>query len=88
MANLFTIGSSTARIAAFDCEEEMIERGIVCCADLHLRPDKPACRAESLEDWISLQLRKLSYILDFAYEHDAEVVIAGDICHRATGWPS
>ena len=65
----------------------MSER-IVCCADLHLRPDKPACRAESLEDWISLQIDKLSYILDFAYEHDAEVVIAGDICHRATGWPS
>jgi hypothetical protein len=26
--------------------------------------------------------------LNFAYEHDADVVIAGDICHRATGWPS
>lgn len=65
----------------------MSER-IVCCADLHLRPDKPACRAESQEDWISLQMDKLSYILNFAYEHDADVVIAGDICHRATGWPS
>ena len=60
----------------------------VCCADLHLRPDKPPCRTESPEEWVDNQLRKLSFILEFAANHSAQVLIAGDVCHRATGWPS
>lgn len=60
----------------------------VCCADLHIRPDKPLCRAESQEEWIETQFEKLSFILDFSKKEKASVLIAGDLCHRATGWPS
>ena len=60
----------------------------VCCADLHLRPDKPLCRAESADEWVDTQLKKLSFILEFADKKHATVLMAGDICHRATGWPS
>jgi DNA repair exonuclease SbcCD nuclease subunit len=66
-------------------EEEM---RYVCCADLHLRPDKPPCRVESPEEWVDNQLRKLSFILEFAAKNHATVLVAGDVCHRATGWPS
>ena len=60
----------------------------ICAADLHIRPDKPLCRAESHEEWIEVQFKKLSFILDLSTQHGATLLIAGDFAHRATDWPS
>lgn len=61
---------------------------IVCAADIHLRSDKPSCRKESEEEWINVQMNKLLFMISYAQENDALVILAGDVCHRATGWPS
>ena len=60
----------------------------ICAADLHIRPNKPLCRTETREEWIETQFTKLNFILDLCKKHDATLLIAGDICHRATDWPS
>lgn len=60
----------------------------VCAADLHLRPDKPLCRKETPEEWIETQFTKLGFMLKFARNHNAPVLLAGDIAHAPTGWPA
>lgn len=60
----------------------------ICVADLHIRPDKPLCRAETQEEWIETQFTKLKFILDLSEQHGASLLIAGDIFHRASDYPS
>lgn len=61
---------------------------LICTSDWHLRPDKPPCRRETQDEWVQTQIDKVSFILNFSRECNADILIAGDICHRATGWPS
>lgn len=60
----------------------------ICTADLHIRPDKPLCRAETHEEWIETQFKKLQFILNLSEQHGASLLIAGDIFHRASDYPS
>ena len=53
----------------------------ILCADLHLRDDKPICRTDNY--W-ETQKRKLQFIIDQAKKHNAGILCAGDIFHRAT----
>ena len=61
---------------------------IVCTDDWHLRPDKPACRKESTAEWIETQLRKVNFIMKYAFEKEAIIIFAGDFSHKASDWPS
>ena len=61
---------------------------IICAADIHLRPDKPICRKESTEEWIEVQFNKFQYLLDYSTNNNnADIVIAGDLFHKAKGCP-
>ena len=61
----------------------------ICAADLHFRPDKPPCRTETTEEWISVQFNKFGEILQSSMEFGgAPILVAGDFCHKATGWPA
>jgi DNA repair exonuclease SbcCD nuclease subunit len=49
-------------------------------SDLHLRDDRPICRAD--EDWVSAQLDKVSFICAAAKRFKVPVVCSGDIFDR------
>lgn len=51
-------------------------------SDLHLRDDVPRCRQQTPEEWTTTQLNKIDEIVNVANEHDACLVIVGDIFHR------
>ncbi len=54
----------------------------IACADLHLRATKPILRVET--DFLSVCLNKVKQIVDLANEHEAEILIAGDLFHSCT----
>jgi DNA repair exonuclease SbcCD nuclease subunit len=52
-------------------------------SDLHLREDVPQCRAETVQDWFTLQKKQLYQIVSIAEEYNVEgIIVAGDIFHR------
>ena len=54
----------------------------IACADLHLRASKPILRTET--DFLSVCLDKVKQIVDLANEHEADILIAGDLFHSCT----
>ena len=62
---------------------------IICTGDWHIRPDKPACRKETAEEWIEVQFKKIEAILKYSAENDsAPILVAGDFFHKPTGAPA
>lgn len=53
----------------------------IITADWHLRNDKPLCRIDP--DWIKSQKRILYFIKDLMDEHQARLLISGDIFHKS-----
>lgn len=58
---------------------------IAYLSDLHLRPTAPINRKD---DYAEEQFRKLDFIIDYANEMRAEVIVGGDVFDRATNHPS
>ena len=56
---------------------------MIYIADLHLREDVPACRAETEQEWLEHQAHRLNCIVDYANRKRCNILIAGDIFHRA-----
>lgn len=50
---------------------------IIWTADWHLRGDKPRCRTD--ENWIEAQRKAVSFVVDYANEHELPIWIGGDI---------
>lgn len=53
----------------------------ICCSDLHLGDKKPVARAAE-PDWYAAQERPLRQLRTLQVEHDAPVLLAGDLFHR------
>ena len=51
----------------------------IITADWHLRSQKPRCRLD--ENWLETQQNALEQIINHAKEHDADVIVIGDIFH-------
>ena len=58
---------------------------IVAISDLHLRPTPPINRKD---DYVEAQFRKLDFVIDYANQIEAMVVIPGDLFDRAANHPS
>ena len=54
-------------------------------SDLHLRPTSPLNRKD---DYVETQWGKLRFIIDYANEHEATMIIGGDLFDRAANHPS
>jgi exonuclease SbcD len=48
-------------------------------ADIHLRLSVPICRTETEEEWLNTQRASLETMRDYAIEHDAYLILDGDI---------
>ena len=58
---------------------------LVYLSDLHLRPTAPINRKD---DYVEEQFRKLDFVIDYANDLGAEIVIGGDVFDRAANHPS
>lgn len=58
---------------------------LVYLSDLHLRPTAPINRKD---DYVEEQFRKLDFVVDYANDLGAEIVIGGDVFDRAANHPS
>ena len=59
----------------------------VLCADLHIRPDTPACRRDN---FFAAMERKLDFILALSNQNTCPILVAGDFGQypRNRGWPT
>ena len=58
---------------------------LVYLSDLHLRPTAPINRKD---DYVEEQFKKLDFVIDYANDLGAEIVIGGDVFDRAANHPS
>lgn len=58
---------------------------LVYLSDLHLRPTAPINRKD---DYVEEQFKKLDFVIDYANDLWAEIVIGGDVFDRAANHPS
>jgi DNA repair exonuclease SbcCD nuclease subunit len=56
----------------------------ILCADIHIRADTPQCRTD---DFFQAMAKKIDFILDLSKEHNAPVLVAGDLGQKPQ-WPN
>ena len=51
------------------------------CSDIHLSDEVPSARAETAEEWRTVQYNYLQQMIEIAVKNDVPIFIAGDIFH-------
>ena len=59
---------------------------LAASADWHLRDDLPVCRNDV--DWLEVQKKAITFVIDYANALKANVAITGDVFHRSHVHPS
>lgn len=57
---------------------------LILSADWHVREDTPVCRSD---DYLEAMGRKFQYLRELQLKHDCQVVVAGDVFHKAKPSP-
>ena len=58
----------------------MKKPNLILTADWHLRDDQPICRTD---DYFAAQNKKISFIMELQEKHNCDILIAGDLFHKA-----
>ena len=55
---------------------------LILTADWHLRDDVPKSRTDR-DTFFDEQFKKVEFIVNYAIEHDATIMLAGDVFHKS-----